>query len=71
LEQGVNFDETFSPVVKPATIRAVLNFAVERHCLVHQLDVQNAFLHGELEETVTCIHQQGLLTIGIRVMYAS
>ncbi|GKA61512.1 ribonuclease H-like domain-containing protein [Tanacetum coccineum] len=49
---GVDCDETFSPVVKPATIRTVLSILTSRHWPVHQLDVKNAFLHGHLSETV-------------------
>jgi len=49
---GVDFDETFSPVVKPATVRTVLSLALTRHWPIHQLDVKNAFLHGTLTETV-------------------
>jgi len=49
---GVDFDETFSPVVKPATVCTVLSLALTRHWPIHQLDVKNAFLHGTLTETV-------------------
>jgi hypothetical protein len=38
------FSETFSPVVKSATVRAVLAIAASRDWLVHQLDINNSFL---------------------------
>ncbi|GKE21555.1 ribonuclease H-like domain-containing protein [Tanacetum coccineum] len=49
---GIDVDETFSPVVKPATIRTVLSLATSRHWPIHQFDVKNAFLHGDLSKTV-------------------
>ncbi|GKB35290.1 ribonuclease H-like domain-containing protein [Tanacetum coccineum] len=50
--ERVDVDENFSPVVKPGTIRTVLSLAASRHWPIHQLDVKNAFLHGDLSETV-------------------
>ncbi|GKD57925.1 ribonuclease H-like domain-containing protein [Tanacetum coccineum] len=47
-QHGVDFDETFSPVVKPATIRIVLSLAVSRQWPIHQLNVKNAFLNRSL-----------------------
>ncbi|GJX12067.1 ribonuclease H-like domain-containing protein [Tanacetum coccineum] len=49
---GVDFDETFSPVIKPATIRTVFSLAMSRHWPIHQLDVKNDFFNGDLSETV-------------------
>ncbi|GJZ81331.1 ribonuclease H-like domain-containing protein [Tanacetum coccineum] len=50
--EGVDVAETFSPVVKPGTIQTVLSLATSRHWPIHELNVKNAFLHGELSETV-------------------
>jgi hypothetical protein len=49
---GIDYDDTFSPVVKPATIRLVLSITVSHGWSLRQLDVQNEFLHGVLEEDV-------------------
>ncbi|GJY78729.1 ribonuclease H-like domain-containing protein [Tanacetum coccineum] len=51
-QQGIDYDETFSPVVKPATILTVLSLVVSRDWPIHQLDVKNAFLHGHLSKTI-------------------
>ncbi|KAG7599793.1 Retrotransposon Copia-like N-terminal [Arabidopsis suecica] len=51
-EEGVDFLETYSPVVRTATVRMVLHTAVSERWDIKQLDVKNAFLHGDLQETV-------------------
>ncbi|GKB99374.1 ribonuclease H-like domain-containing protein [Tanacetum coccineum] len=51
-KEGVDFDETFSPVVKIVTVRCVINLAVQNNWSIYQLDVNNAFLYGDLDETV-------------------
>ncbi|GJZ23081.1 ribonuclease H-like domain-containing protein [Tanacetum coccineum] len=60
-QQGIDCDETFSPVVKPATIHTVLSLAISREWPTHQLDVKNAFLHGHLSKIVYMHHPPGFV----------
>ncbi|CAL1357723.1 unnamed protein product [Linum trigynum] len=49
---GLDFGQTYSLVLKPATLRLILGIAVSQAWPLHQIDIANAFLHGELQETV-------------------
>ncbi|XP_066334217.1 uncharacterized mitochondrial protein AtMg00810-like [Miscanthus floridulus] len=59
---GVDYGETYCHVVKPATVRTVLHLAAQRDWSVHQLDVNNAFLHGVLDEEVFARQPVGFTT---------
>lgn len=56
---GVDFDETFSPVTKHCTIRAVLKIAAIRKMHIKHLDIKTAFLYGKLEDEIYMKQPQG------------
>jgi hypothetical protein len=60
-QQGIDYTDTFSPVIKPATIRVVLSLAVSRGWSLRQLDVKNVFLHGLLKEDVYITQPPGFI----------
>ena len=47
---GIDYDETFSPVVRISSIRLLLAFAIQNDLLIHQMDVETAFLNGKLDD---------------------
>ncbi|CAB4021125.1 retrotransposon, Ty1-copia subclass [Paramuricea clavata] len=56
---GIEFVETFSPVVLFTSIRALLAFAVSRNMFIHQMDVVTAFLNGTLDQDIYMEQPEG------------
>ena len=58
-QEGVDYEETFAPVMKFATFRMLLSRAAMEDMEVHQVDVKTAFLHGDLDEEIFMFQPDG------------
>ncbi|KAK8936281.1 hypothetical protein KSP39_PZI013961 [Platanthera zijinensis] len=62
--EGIDFTETFAPVVRMESIRALIAVAAQEKLPIHQLDVKSAFLNGEIEEEVYVCQPEGFVKPG-------
>ena len=60
-QEGFDFHETFSPVIKPTTVRVILTLAVSKGWPIHQVDFNNAFLNGDLQESMYMTQPEGFV----------
>ena len=61
---GIDYTDVFTPVVKLTTIRLVLSMVVAENLLLHQMDVNTTFLHGDLEDELYMTQPEGFVVKG-------
>jgi hypothetical protein len=62
--QGIDYDETFSPVAHFESLRLILALAALEDWEIHQMDIKSAFLNGLLEEEIYMKQLEGFITPG-------
>ena len=62
--QGIDYHETFAPVARFGSIRALIAIAAKREMYVHQMDVHTAFLNGKLYEHIYMCQPEGFVVKG-------
>ena len=62
--EGLDYDETFSPVVRSESVRSVISLACREGLKLHQMDVTTAFLNGELDQEIYMKQPKGFTAGG-------
>jgi Reverse transcriptase (RNA-dependent DNA polymerase) len=60
-QEGLDYTDTFSPVIKSTTIRLVLSLAITKHWPIRQLNINNTFLHGDLQGLIYMSQPSGFV----------
>ncbi|KAH9801351.1 retrovirus-related pol polyprotein from transposon RE1 [Citrus sinensis] len=68
---GIDYFETFSSVVKQSTVRIILSLTVMKGWKIRQIDINNAFLNGELNEDVYMFQPEGFVQSPSGHVYSS
>ena len=63
-KEGVDYEETFSPVAMLKSIRTLLSIAVYYDYEIWQMDVKTAFLNGSLDESIYMVQPEGFIVQG-------
>jgi hypothetical protein len=61
--EGVDFYDTFAPVVRWSTIRIVISLATTKNWHIHQYDVKTAFLNGRISKEVYMYIPEGFRNV--------
>ena len=67
-QQGIQFEEIFSPIVKMTSLWCVLALATKEDMELVQMDVQTVFLHGDLHEEIYMQQLEGFEEKGKELM---
>jgi hypothetical protein len=66
--EGVDYDETFTPVSRYTSIKAVISISTDMGWKIHQMDMKTAFLNGLIQEEAYIEHPLGFEVLGESLM---